>query len=318
MCSIVEPWPDSMTFEISRCIDAGATWQSIDGSGPAGIPDIPVHSLVVDPDDPQRLYIGTDLGVMVSCDKILATAKQEQVDVIGLSGLITPSLDEMVFVAEEMTRQGFSLPLLIGGATTSRQHTAVKIAPKYAHIAAHVLDASRAVNTVAAVLDPSKGFDAQNRKEQEELRVLHANKSKRRLLSLTEANERCRGCEVLSEHGEHREVDEVLEVEDESERERDERGRDDRRRRRLKACMLASEDARNEALFAEGLEVARRRERGAGVEAEHRDEPAGTEQGRATGTEKLRCGVGQRRIRRAPTDADEHDLNEEVEHGRER
>ncbi len=74
-------------------------------------------------------YDVIDLGVMVSCEKILATAREQQVDIVGLSGLITPSLDEMVHVAKEMTRQGFELPLLIGGATTSKAHTAVKIAP---------------------------------------------------------------------------------------------------------------------------------------------------------------------------------------------
>lgn len=88
-------------------------------------------------------YDVVDLGVMVSCEKILATARDQKVDVIGLSGLITPSLDEMVHVAKEMTREGFDLPLLIGGATTSKAHTAVKIAPAYRHATVHVLDASR-------------------------------------------------------------------------------------------------------------------------------------------------------------------------------
>jgi 5-methyltetrahydrofolate--homocysteine methyltransferase len=93
-----------------------------------------------------------DLGVMVPADKILETAKREKVDLIGLSGLITPSLDEMVHVAHEMTRQGFTTPLLIGGATTSRMHTAVKIAPQYGHGVVHVLDASRSVTVAGSLL----------------------------------------------------------------------------------------------------------------------------------------------------------------------
>lgn len=93
-----------------------------------------------------------DLGVMVPADKILETAKKENVDIIGLSGLITPSLDEMVHVAHEMTRQGFTTPLLIGGATTSRMHTAVKIAPQYDHGVVHVLDASRSVTVAGSLL----------------------------------------------------------------------------------------------------------------------------------------------------------------------
>src|SRR5437763_6435388 len=97
-------------------------------------------------------YEVTALGVMVPAEKILATAREKQVDVIGLSGLITPSLDEMVHVAREMTRQNFDLPLLIGGATTSAAHTAVKIAPEYAPGVVHVLDASRVVNVVSALL----------------------------------------------------------------------------------------------------------------------------------------------------------------------
>jgi 5-methyltetrahydrofolate--homocysteine methyltransferase len=95
-----------------------------------------------------------DLGVMVPADKILETAKREKVDLIGLSGLITPSLDEMVHVAHEMKRQGFNTPLLIGGATTSRMHTAVKIAPQYEHGVVHVLDASRSVTVAGSLLNP--------------------------------------------------------------------------------------------------------------------------------------------------------------------
>ena len=93
-----------------------------------------------------------DLGVMVSCEKILKAAKDENVDIIGLSGLITPSLDEMQHVAKEMQRQGFNLPLLIGGATTSREHTAVKIAPGYDHSIIHVVDASKAVGVASNLI----------------------------------------------------------------------------------------------------------------------------------------------------------------------
>lgn len=96
-----------------------------------------------------------DLGVMVPPEKIIETAKKENVDVIGLSGLITPSLDEMVFLAKEMERQEFSVPLLIGGATTSKAHTAVKIDPQYQHAVAHVNDASRAVTVVGDLLKES-------------------------------------------------------------------------------------------------------------------------------------------------------------------
>lgn len=99
-----------------------------------------------------------DMGVMVPAEKILKTAIEEQVDIIGLSGLITPSLDEMVFVAEEMERQGFTMPLLIGGATTSRTHTAVKIEPKYSGPVVHVLDASRSVAVVSALLGEDEDF----------------------------------------------------------------------------------------------------------------------------------------------------------------
>jgi 5-methyltetrahydrofolate--homocysteine methyltransferase len=137
-------------------------------------------------------YEVIDLGVMVPCEKILETARKEKADMIGLSGLITPSLDEMVHVASEMERQGFTLPLLIGGATTSRQHTAVKIAPAFSQPIVHVLDASRAVGVVAGLLDP-KGkaeLDRKNRVEQAELRELHARKRDKPLLPLATARER--------------------------------------------------------------------------------------------------------------------------------
>jgi 5-methyltetrahydrofolate--homocysteine methyltransferase len=134
-------------------------------------------------------YDVVDLGVMVPLDKILQTAVDEKADAIGLSGLITPSLDEMVTVAKEMQRRGMKLPLLIGGATTSRQHTAVKIAPEYGHEVVHVLDASRAVGVVSSLLDAQKriAFDAQNRIDQEELRRLHAKKRDKPLFSYAEA-----------------------------------------------------------------------------------------------------------------------------------
>jgi len=101
-------------------------------------------------------YEVIDLGVMVSCEKILQTARTEGVDIIGLSGLITPSLEEMAHVASEMKRQGFNIPLLIGGATTSEIHTAVKIAPHYDHPVVYVPDASRAVGVVSALLSDTQ------------------------------------------------------------------------------------------------------------------------------------------------------------------
>jgi 5-methyltetrahydrofolate--homocysteine methyltransferase len=121
-------------------------------------------------------YEVIDMGVMVPCEKILERAKAEKADLIGLSGLITPSLDEMVHVAREMERQGFKLPLLIGGATTSRAHTAIKIAPHYSEPVVHVLDASRAVPVTTSLLsDEGKpAFVAQHRADYEALRKAHA------------------------------------------------------------------------------------------------------------------------------------------------
>jgi 5-methyltetrahydrofolate--homocysteine methyltransferase len=121
-------------------------------------------------------YEVIDMGVMVSSEKILERAKAEKVDLIGLSGLITPSLDEMVHVAREMERQGFKLPLLIGGATTSRRHTAIKIAPHYSEPVVHILDASRAVPVTTSLLsDEGKpAFVLQHRAEYEALRKAHA------------------------------------------------------------------------------------------------------------------------------------------------
>ncbi len=121
-------------------------------------------------------YEVIDKGVMVPCEKILERAKAEKADMIGLSGLITPSLDEMVHVAREMERQGFKLPLLIGGATTSRAHTAVKIAPHYSEPVVHVLDASRAVPVTTSLLsnDGKSAFVVQHRADYEALRRAHA------------------------------------------------------------------------------------------------------------------------------------------------
>ncbi len=121
-------------------------------------------------------YEVIDLGVMVPCEKILERAKAEKADLIGLSGLITPSLDEMVHVAREMERQGFKLPLLIGGATTSRRHTAVKIAPHYSEPVVHVLDASRAVPVTTSLLsdDGKSAFIAQYRADYDALRKAHS------------------------------------------------------------------------------------------------------------------------------------------------
>ena len=126
---------------------------------------------------------------MVPCDRILQTAVDEGADLIGLSGLITPSLDEMVFVAKEMEQRGIVLPLLIGGATTSRQHTAVKIAPQYRQSTVHVLDASRAVDVVSRLLSSTAKpeFDAENRRVQAELREKYARRLEQPLLSYAEA-----------------------------------------------------------------------------------------------------------------------------------
>jgi 5-methyltetrahydrofolate--homocysteine methyltransferase len=130
-------------------------------------------------------YEVIDLGVMVPAAKILETAIAEKADVIGLSGLITPSLDEMVAVGAEMQRRGFTLPLLIGGATTSRQHTAVRIAPAYEGSTVHVLDASRVVGVVSDLLDADRAekLDEANRVEQERLREQHANRHAQPLLT---------------------------------------------------------------------------------------------------------------------------------------
>jgi 5-methyltetrahydrofolate--homocysteine methyltransferase len=136
-------------------------------------------------------YDVVDLGVMVPAERILDVAVEEEADVVGLSGLITPSLDQMVDVAREMERRGMDLPLLIGGATTSRQHTAVRIAPAYSQPVVHVLDASRVVRVVSDLLDPERRarLDGENRVDQERLRDLHAEKERKPLLPLARARE---------------------------------------------------------------------------------------------------------------------------------
>jgi len=134
-----------------------------------------------------------DLGVMIPCDKILQKAKEEKVDIIGLSGLITPSLDEMAHNAKEMAREGFSVPLLIGGATTSKAHTAVKIAPGYPSPVVHVLDASLAVNVVRKLMSPDDkaAFVQDIQEKQQKTREAYASKTTaKKLVSLEEARKR--------------------------------------------------------------------------------------------------------------------------------
>ncbi len=135
-------------------------------------------------------YEVIDMGVMVSCEKILATAKEKNVDIIGLSGLITPSLDEMIHVAKEMQRQGFTIPLMIGGATTSRAHTAVKINQHYAPGVVHVLDASRSVNVASALLSDEQKpvFLEKLQADYDRLREEHGSRQgEKKLIPLEEA-----------------------------------------------------------------------------------------------------------------------------------
>ncbi|MEO7028881.1 MAG: methionine synthase, partial [Acidobacteriaceae bacterium] len=136
-------------------------------------------------------YEVIDMGVMVSSEKILERAKMEKVDLIGLSGLITPSLDEMVHVAREMERQGFKVPLLIGGATTSRAHTAIKIAPHYSEPVVHILDASRAVPVTTSLLSENgkAEFVAKHRADYERIRSSHS-APKQHVVSLATARAR--------------------------------------------------------------------------------------------------------------------------------
>jgi 5-methyltetrahydrofolate--homocysteine methyltransferase len=174
--------------------------QAGEGSaGSAGRPKVLLATVKGDVHDIGKNIVGVvlacnnfevkDMGVMVPCETILRTAREEKFDIVGLSGLITPSLDEMVHVAKEMERMGMTMPLLIGGATTSRQHTAVKIAPHYTHPVVHVLDASRAAGVVSDLMDPVRSvkFVEQTREEQARLRVLHGGKRVRPLLPFSEA-----------------------------------------------------------------------------------------------------------------------------------
>jgi 5-methyltetrahydrofolate--homocysteine methyltransferase len=128
---------------------------------------------------------------MVPAETILDTALEEGCNVVGLSGLITPSLDEMVNVAKEMERRGLDLPLLIGGATTSKQHTAVRIAPAYSQPTVHVLDASRVVGVVSDLLDPQRRLTlaSENEELQERLRAQHEEKERKPLLAIEQARE---------------------------------------------------------------------------------------------------------------------------------
>jgi 5-methyltetrahydrofolate--homocysteine methyltransferase len=137
-------------------------------------------------------YDVVDLGVMVPADRVVETARERGADAVGLSGLITPSLDEMAHVAAAMQRQGLTVPLLIGGATTSRVHTAVRIAPAYAHPVVHVLDASRVTGVVGALFDPGRrgAFQEKNLREQEEARAQHARHNLGGLLTLEQARAR--------------------------------------------------------------------------------------------------------------------------------
>jgi 5-methyltetrahydrofolate--homocysteine methyltransferase len=134
-------------------------------------------------------YEVIDLGVMVPADKILDTAVEEECHIVGLSGLITPSLDEMVNVAKEMERRGLDLPLLIGGATTSKQHTAVRIAPAYSRPTVHVLDASRVVGVVSDLLDPARSavLEQDNAELQNRLRDQYAERDRKPLLAIEDA-----------------------------------------------------------------------------------------------------------------------------------
>ena len=137
-------------------------------------------------------YEVIDLGVMVPAEKLLQTARERKVDIVGVSGLITPSLDEMVHVAKEMEREGFSIPLLIGGATTSKAHTAVKISAGYSQPVVHVLDASRAVGVVSNLLNPrlKPAYVEGVRADYDRVRAQHSGAAAKPLLALEEARRR--------------------------------------------------------------------------------------------------------------------------------
>jgi 5-methyltetrahydrofolate--homocysteine methyltransferase len=142
-------------------------------------------------------YEVIDLGVMVPCEKILAVARDQKADIVGLSGLITPSLDEMVHVAKEMTREGFDVPLLIGGATTSKAHTAVKIAPSYEPSVVHVVDASRAVGVVGNLMNSEQkpGFVQRVRDDYGRVRQAHHDRGAKPVLALEKARARRFSCD---------------------------------------------------------------------------------------------------------------------------
>jgi 5-methyltetrahydrofolate--homocysteine methyltransferase len=142
----------------------------------------------------------TDMGVMVPCEKILDKAREIGADVIGLSGLITPSLDEMMHVASEMERQGFKVPLLIGGATTSAAHTAIKIAPHYSGTVVHVLDASRSVPVTTSLIseEHKAAFVAANEQRHDEMRAKYGQKKARDILGIDAARENKFTCDWSS------------------------------------------------------------------------------------------------------------------------
>ena len=141
-------------------------------------------------------YEVIDLGVMVACERILQAARDHKADIIGLSGLITPSLEEMSHVASEMTREGFDIPLLIGGATTSRAHTAIKIAPNYAHPVVYVPDASRAVGVATSLLskDQRAAYAEEVAADYAKIREQHAAKKGQKLVSLNDARDNAYCC----------------------------------------------------------------------------------------------------------------------------
>ncbi|MFT4548852.1 MAG: 5-methyltetrahydrofolate--homocysteine methyltransferase, partial [Verrucomicrobiales bacterium] len=146
-------------------------------------------------------YKVIDMGVMVPCDKILAKAKEEDVDIIGLSGLITPSLDEMAYVAKEMERLGWKTPLLIGGATTNAAHTAIKIAPHYSGPIVHVLDASRSVPVMTSLISENRdAFIQKNEQRHTELKAKFDNKdAAKKLLSIKDAQSKKFTCDWSSQ-----------------------------------------------------------------------------------------------------------------------
>jgi 5-methyltetrahydrofolate--homocysteine methyltransferase len=193
--------PENVLSEILKALSFG---EGLGEAGGSGVGKILLATVKGDVHDIGKNIVGVvlgcnnyeiiDIGVMVSSEKILQAAVDNKVDVIGLSGLITPSLDEMVHVAKEMERVGFKIPLLIGGATTSRVHTAVKIAPNYSAPVVHVLDASRSVPVVSSLINPDgkvkSNFIQNINDEYEKVRTDHAKKkSAKSFISLVQARE---------------------------------------------------------------------------------------------------------------------------------